>query len=347
MTTFASLFSGGGGADIGAIAAGFTPLWAVEHDAAIADVYRANLGDHIITADVCNVDYATLPRVDWLHASPVCTRYSVANAQRGESDLDIATAQATARAIEAVGPRYVTIENVAQYAGSDALRLITASLDRLGYWWHAEVMNSADYGVPQTRRRLIVRASIDMLRPMPQAQRWIGWYEAIEDLIPTLPPSKFADWQLKRLPEEVTGSVLVRAGNACQEWGKGYRDQCEPHMTVTQDGLTRAFISDAAQPAHTTRAQQAGRYRAFLVEGRNGNGGTDRWAHEPAGTITRSHPPRAWLSTGRVVAMNSRALSVFQSFPRSYILPDKTALACRIVGNAKPPRLAQVIGENW
>jgi DNA (cytosine-5)-methyltransferase 1 len=179
MPTFASLFSGGGGADLGAKAAGYTPVWAVEHDAAIAGVYRASLGDHIIVADVCAVDYAALPAVDWLHASPVCTRYSVANSQRGESDLDIEAAQATARAIETLTPRCVTIENVPQYAASDALRLITTALDRLGYWWHAATLNSADYGVPQTRRRLIVRASLGLLRPMPQAQRWVGWYEAI------------------------------------------------------------------------------------------------------------------------------------------------------------------------
>lgn len=370
MTTFASILSGGGGADLGAQAAGFTPLWAVEYDAAIAGVYRANLGDHIIVADVCDVDYTALPRVDWLHASPVCTRYSVANSQRGESDLDIATAQATARAIEATRPRYVTIENVQQYAGSDALRLITNTLDRLGYWWHAEVMNSADYGVPQTRRRLIVRASLDMLRPMPAPVRWIGWYEAIEDLIPTLPPSKFAAWQLKRLPEEITTTTMFGAG--------GYDntivrvEHADPSFLITannnQSNQLRAFIvsnsateysdgiRDAAQPAHTTTAQQGGRYRAFLVDGQKAGdptgdrGVTVRNAAEPAFTTTSSttkHPARAWLSQGRVIQMSPRALARFQAFPDAYALPDKAALACRVIGNAVPPLLMQRVGENW
>jgi DNA (cytosine-5)-methyltransferase 1 len=299
MNTFASLFSGGGGADIGAIAAGFAPLWAVEYDAAIAGVYRANLGDHIIVDDVCNVDYATLPRVDWLHASPVCTRYSVANSQRGESDLDIVTAQATARAIESAQPRYVTIENVQQYAGSDALRLITATLDRLGYWWHAEVMNSADYGVPQTRRRLIVRASLDMLRPMPQAQRWIGWYEAIEDLIPTLPPSKFTPWQTARLPKKINKTTLF--SNHCGT-----------------DGYTTLNRVESKDPSFSVAAH-----------------------------IRSVNAYRAWLSTGRVIQMSPRALARFQSFPDAYALPDKAALACRVIGNAVPPLLMQTIGGSW
>jgi DNA (cytosine-5)-methyltransferase 1 len=400
MPAFASLFAGGGGADLGAIAAGFTPLWAVEHDAAIAGVYRANLGDHVLVADVCAVDYAALPRVDWLHASPVCTRYSVANAQRGENDLDIATAQATARAIETLAPRCVTIENVPQYAASDALRLITASLDRLGYWWHAEVLNSADYGVPQTRRRLIVRASLDMLRPMPQAQRWVGWYAAIEDLIPTLPPSAFAAWQLARLPEGVAGSVLVGEDSKMTTV-----DCLAPSQTIVASNRSmnaRAFIvsnnateysdgiRDAAQPAHTTTAQQVGRYRAFLMEGtgqgqgrapvvsadqpaftvrshpagvkprawliesKNSNqqrGDGARAQHEPATTVVTdhkpSHQPKAWLSQGRVVQMSPRALARFQAFPDTYALPDKAALACRVIGNACPPLLMQTIGDNW
>jgi site-specific DNA-cytosine methylase len=46
MPTFASLFSGGGGTDIGALQAGYTPLWAVECDAAIAEGTRATCLTH-------------------------------------------------------------------------------------------------------------------------------------------------------------------------------------------------------------------------------------------------------------------------------------------------------------
>jgi len=163
----AELFAGGGGVGLGMQQAGHTVTWAVEHDATIAASYRANLGKHLMVDDVCNVDYAALPRVDWLHASPVCVSYSVANANRGETALDQTTAAATVRAIEAQTPDYVTLENVAGYERSDAYRLIVQTFDRLGYVWHAAVLNAADYGVPQTRRRLIVRASRVLLRPLP------------------------------------------------------------------------------------------------------------------------------------------------------------------------------------
>ena len=61
------------------------PAWAVEYDAKIAGVYADNFGHAPIVADVRAVDYAGLPAVDWLHASPVCTRASVANAGAVES----------------------------------------------------------------------------------------------------------------------------------------------------------------------------------------------------------------------------------------------------------------------
>jgi hypothetical protein len=65
--TFATLFSGGGGADIGARHAGYAPLWAVEDDAAIAAWHTRNLPDtQMIVARVQDVDYRALPRVDWL-----------------------------------------------------------------------------------------------------------------------------------------------------------------------------------------------------------------------------------------------------------------------------------------
>jgi len=82
------LFSGGEGVGVGLTAAGLTHLWGVEYDADIAAVAQRN-GFNVHVADVRAVDYAALPRVDWLHASPVCTRASTANPNATESPEDI------------------------------------------------------------------------------------------------------------------------------------------------------------------------------------------------------------------------------------------------------------------
>ena len=56
MRRFISLFSGGGGADIGAHLAGYTPVAANEYDPAIAAVYADNLGDHVRVGDILAQD---------------------------------------------------------------------------------------------------------------------------------------------------------------------------------------------------------------------------------------------------------------------------------------------------
>jgi site-specific DNA-cytosine methylase len=81
---FGTLFSGGEGVGVGLTAAGLHHAWGVEYDADIAAVAAAN-GFPLIVEDVRKVDYAALPQVDWLHASPVCTRASVANSGAEES----------------------------------------------------------------------------------------------------------------------------------------------------------------------------------------------------------------------------------------------------------------------
>jgi len=85
---FASLFSGGGGSDLGAIAAGLTHAWGLEYDPQIADVYRQNIGEcHVL--DILEANPHDFEPVDWLHASPVCKAFSSANAKAGEKQWDI------------------------------------------------------------------------------------------------------------------------------------------------------------------------------------------------------------------------------------------------------------------
>jgi DNA (cytosine-5)-methyltransferase 1 len=191
------MFSGGGGAAIGIRAAGARPLWGVEYDKAIADVYRQNLGNHIIVDDVANVDFSTLAAPDILQASPVCKEFSQAKTNGTEGEADIKSAQAVCRAITTLAPRVFLLENVGAYQHSKSYKLICRALDLAGYMWHAEVLNSADFAVPQSRYRLILRAVRDKLLPGLTFDPWVGWYPAIKDLTPMLPKSKFPPWQQK------------------------------------------------------------------------------------------------------------------------------------------------------
>ena len=195
MTTFASLFSGGGLADVGLRQAGLRHLWGIELDPARAAVARAN-GFDVHAADVLAVDPSSLAAPDWLHASPPCTSFSQANPRAAQADggrateLDRTLALRVVDFAAALRPLWVSVENVMGWEDTEPMRAVVAGLEGLGYmvdWW---TLNAADFGTPQNRRRLFVLAS-RIGRPQPPASThsrlgglferpWVGW-EAVCD----------------------------------------------------------------------------------------------------------------------------------------------------------------------
>lgn len=380
LHTFGTLFSGGEGAGIGLQAAGLRHCWGVEYDPAIAAVAQRN-GFAVTVADVRAVDYTTLTPVDWLHASPVCTRASNANPNATESPEDIDTAAAVVRALDAIRPQVFTLENVWGYRDFAAFKNICKALGDHGYFWDFSHENAADYGVPQTRKRLILRASRGLLPHLPEPVRWVGWYEAIEDLIPTLPESKLAPWQLARLPEELRETVLINSENACQEWG-GIRYGNDAAMTIGAGSSPRAVLVDSKNANQEfgklyrdlgelaltviTDGKESHQPRAVLVKGNEHSSKGVLWSHgrshdhhgneygavlrdasEPAHTCTAQNGPYNIQLPARVVSMTPRALARFQSVPDWYELPDKRTLAAKVIGNMVPPLLMQRIVETF
>ena len=153
-----TLFSGCGGVDLGAIAAGYEPCESVEFDPQIAELHKANIGGKMHVKNILDCDPRRFQKVDLLHGSPVCKSYSSANTNKGEHQLDIDTAIKTAEFIAVLEPPIFTLENVQAYEKSKAFSIILEKLYNLGYWVNYQVLNAADFGVPQSRRRLILVA---------------------------------------------------------------------------------------------------------------------------------------------------------------------------------------------
>jgi DNA (cytosine-5)-methyltransferase 1 len=328
LRKFASLFSGGGGVDIGA-SAGYSLCWGIEYDSDIARVANDNLGEHIKISDILKCNPSDFERVDWLHASPPCPSFSVAKNGGEETEQDIALSRKTLQFIQVLKPRHFTLENVWGYRDSRSWKLIFDGLRELGYgvdFWH---INAADYGVPQTRKRMIVvanRTGTRPQKPLPTHRKktesdnqlsmfemlpnWISWYEAIEDLIPDLPDSQFAPWQIPRLPDEIKERFKA--------------------ILLPVNGENSTYFGDDEPSQSLTSGNTVGKYKAFIVDGKaNGNQQKSRMAVD-----------------GRVVAMTARCLARWQTFPEWYEFPDAKTLACKIIGNAVPCLLAQRIGEN-
>lgn len=228
-------FSGGGLVEEG-LKGIIDPVLAVEYDEKISGVYRNNFGQHIVTADVRDVDPKELVKqidgeVEYFHASPVCKNYSQAKSNHAEVELDKETAASTAEFINAVKPKVVTIENVKGYKDSDAMKTITDALDANGYTWDADVYNAADYGGYTNRERLIVRAVRDGKLPdkPKKMARKSGWYEAVADIIPTLTEKKngVAPWMDIRLKAD--GIDWRNIDKPLYVMGSAYADGKIPH----------------------------------------------------------------------------------------------------------------------
>jgi site-specific DNA-cytosine methylase len=228
-------FSGGGLVEEG-LKGIIDPVVAVEYDEKISGVYRNNFGQHIVTADVRDVDPKDLVKqidgeVEYFHASPVCKNYSQAKSNHAEVELDKETAASTAEFINAVKPKVVTIENVKGYKDSDAMKTITDALDANGYTWDADVYNAADYGGYTNRERLIVRAVREGKlpeKPKKMAHK-SGWYEAVADIIPTLTEKKngVAPWMDVRLKAD--GIDWRNIDKPLYVMGSAYADGKIPH----------------------------------------------------------------------------------------------------------------------
>ena len=283
--------------------AGLRLSWGIEIDPEVAAVANANLGGHVLTADILEIDPHTMRRVDLLHASPPCINFSQAKPKNQESDHDMDLARQIARFVGVLRPAVFTLENVWAYRKSESWAIIRDALYRCGYWFDMAHINAADFGVPQTRRRMIVRARRGAMVPhLPVHERWVGWYEAIEDLLPLLPDAELAPWQLERLNGPLKQTVMLAQGTFRSDDG----------------GQSPLLARRGYEPAYTVTANiNMNSTRACLVTGQTPD------------------------PVARIVKLNVRCLARFQTFPDWYELPEDKTLAVRIIGNAVPCILAE------
>ena len=156
--TVVSLFSGAGGLDLGLIRAGHRVIWANDIDRDAVATYRANIGNHIVCADIKNVDVNTIPSADVVVGGFPCQGFSLANRLRSVDDDRNELYKFFYRTIKAKQPKFFIAENVKgilSLGGGMVVERIAADFAKAGYRVERRLVNMADYGVPQTRQRVI------------------------------------------------------------------------------------------------------------------------------------------------------------------------------------------------
>lgn len=152
------LFAGAGGFTEGATQAGARVLWAANHWPAAVATHAAN---HPETAHICQdlhqADWRKVPRHDLLLASPCCQGHTRARGKDApHHDSSRSTAWAVVSAAEFHRPPMVLVENVPEFQAWTLYPAWAAAMQALGYTLAPHVIDAADLGVPQHRKRLVI-----------------------------------------------------------------------------------------------------------------------------------------------------------------------------------------------
>nr|WP_314502881.1 DNA (cytosine-5-)-methyltransferase [uncultured Lachnoanaerobaculum sp.] len=160
-----SLFSGAGGLDLGFHQAGFDIIWANDFDKFAVETYRENFENNIILEDINNIDFNTIPNADVVIGGFPCQPFSMMGSELGFEDIRGTVFFTVTNLIKAMiekrnKPKVVVLENVRRLLTHDkgkTFKVIKHILENeLGYKVFYKVLNSADFGVPQTRNRVFI-----------------------------------------------------------------------------------------------------------------------------------------------------------------------------------------------
>lgn len=154
-----SLFSGAGGLDLGFVQAGHEIIWANDIDKDACATYAENIGSHILCQDIRDINVADIPDCDIVIGGFPCQGFSMANMRRNIEDERNQLYRFFYSVIKDKQPKYFVAENVKgilSLGEGSVIKQIEADFQEAGYITSVNLVNMADYGVPQTRQRVII-----------------------------------------------------------------------------------------------------------------------------------------------------------------------------------------------
>lgn len=325
-----SIFSGVGGIDFGFEKAGFETVFASDIWERACDSLKVNFPkSEVVCNDIVNIDFKEIKKkhktIDGLVGGPPCPPFSKSRFYRKEKERGIndedgfITVTNYFRAVEELSPKFFFFENVHGFVfkpHKSALELVESESERLGYKIFHNVVNAADFGVPQTRQRFIcigVKKSLNdfkypkethsnQKKPIKGTKNWVNCGDILNDI----------DFDL---PED----EKMQAGSKHKDL-----------LKLVPPGDNYLFFTEERghpNPIFKWRS----RYWSFLLKL-----SPDR----PSWTIQASHSnnmgPFHWKN--RFLRINE--IKRIQTFEDDHIFLGSFKEQWRQVGNAVPPKLA-------
>jgi DNA (cytosine-5)-methyltransferase 1 len=328
--TAVDLFAGAGGTTQGLKDAGFQVLAAIENDSDAVDTYEANHGEvKLYSRDIQRVKAPALSRllggarIGLLTACPPCQGFSTLGLG-DTSDKRNDLVMTVARFAEHLRPWAIVLENVPQLAADRRLRALRTRLE-VKYEVRQYVIDAADFGVPQHRKRVIVLA-VD------------------RDLDPELPDDLTA-----LLPDDFDTSM--RSSWSALEVAESLTEADDPvHRARRSSDIVRRRIK--AAPIGGGRVDLPPDLRLACHKRLKGTHATSIYGRihpeKPSPTMTtRCTTP----SCGRFIhpyqdrGITLREAALLQSFPLGYRFKGTHQSIERQIGNAVPVRLSRALAE--
>lgn len=155
-----SLFSGCGGLDLGFKNKGFEIIWANDNFPAAVETYSKNISDHIVNKDITKIRSKDIPNdFDVLLGGFPCQGFSIANKKRSMKDERNFLYREMLRIIRDKRPKVFLAENVKGILSIErgkVIEMIINDFRSIGYEVEFELVNAANYGVPQLRERVLI-----------------------------------------------------------------------------------------------------------------------------------------------------------------------------------------------
>lgn len=322
--TLMDLFAGCGGMTLGFEASGrFRSVFSVEWEQPAAETYCRNFGDHVVAGAIEDVE--RFPAADVVIGGPPCQGFSPLN-MLGVGLERRSLWREYLRALNDAGASLFVMENVPELLRSAEFQAFAGAARRLGFAVEGRVLNAADFGVPQRRRRAFVIGS------RIGAPRW----PEPDHFPPHAVPLGGTAWRTFR--DAVAGLPLVPDG---KNWHRSRNPRpmsLERYRTIPNEGEGR-FDLAARRPEITPACWLRKKTGSTDVFGR-------LWWDRPAYTIrTEFYKPEKgrYLHPSEHRPITVREAARCMSFPDTFeLLEDQpmTAVA-KQVGNAVPPLLAQ------